>query len=60
MNSNLFDLINAAANLADLAANDPNVVGRDKLAAQVLAVDLLALRRLAFRFNGYVPPSNQA
>ncbi|QNT25529.1 hypothetical protein [Ralstonia solanacearum] len=58
--SDLFSLLNAAAILAGTAANDPSVVGRDKLAAQVLADDLRALRQLALRFTNYVPSSAQA
>ncbi|MGN7100195.1 hypothetical protein ACTHR6_01185 [Ralstonia holmesii] len=60
MNCSLFDLITAAASLAATIGNDPSITGRDKLAAQVLAEDLRALRTLAFRFNDYVPLVTQA
>ncbi|MHA6830444.1 hypothetical protein [Ralstonia pseudosolanacearum] len=57
MNSSLFDLISAAATLAASIGNDPSITGRDKLAAQVIAEDLRALKGLAFRFENYLPVS---
>ncbi|AST86638.1 hypothetical protein ACQCRI_15140 [Ralstonia pseudosolanacearum] len=58
--NDLFSIISNAATLAATIASDPSVVGRDKLAAQVLAEDLRALRQLSFRFSNYIPQESTA